>query len=88
MLSGLRDELGNATCDEQRVQSLVLAAREHGVPEPSIQQVLAERTQVTANGVEIPVPSREDFDALVRKVAPPEGRKRLGEIDRPPGRSE
>ena len=37
---------------------------------------------------EIPIPTKGDFDAAMRKVAPPAGRKRLGGKDQPPGRSE
>jgi len=36
----------------------------------------------------VPVPSREDFDRLVRKVAGPGLRKRPDETDPPPQRSE
>jgi hypothetical protein len=42
-----------------------------------------EPTQTTPKGLEIPVPQREDFDAMVRKVAPPAGRKRPAETDPP-----
>jgi hypothetical protein len=39
--------------------------------------------------VEIPVPTRGEFDALVKKVAPgPAGRKRPAGKDRPPAQSE
>lgn len=40
--------------------------------------------------IEVPIPSREDFDRLVRKVAvrPDELRTPLGEKDAPPDRSD
>ena len=45
--------------------------------------------QTTPKGLEIDVPEREEFDALVRKVAgPPAGRKRPAETDQPPEQSE
>ena len=45
--------------------------------------------QTTPKGLEIDVPTREDFDALVRKTAgPPAGRKRPAETDPPPAQSE
>jgi hypothetical protein len=47
-----------------------------------------ERKQKTDKGLEIPVPSKGDFDAAMKKVAPPAGRKRPGGKDRPPERSE
>lgn len=40
-------------------------------------------TQPTPAGQEIPVPTRAEFDELVRKVAPPAGRKRPAETDEP-----
>lgn len=46
------------------------------------------RKQKTDKGLEIPVPSKGDFDAAMRKVAPPAGRKRPDEKDQPPKRSE
>lgn len=38
--------------------------------------------------VEIPVPTRGEFDDFVKKVAPPAGRKRPGGKAQPPERSE
>jgi hypothetical protein len=45
-------------------------------------------TQRTPRGKEIPVPSREDFDQSVKKVAGAGSRKRPDEKRRPPERSE
>jgi hypothetical protein len=47
-----------------------------------------ELTQTTPAGEEIPVPTREEFDEFVRKVAPPAGRKRPAETDQPPEQSD
>jgi hypothetical protein len=47
-----------------------------------------ERKQKTDKGLEIPVPTKGDFDVALSKVAPPAGRKRLVEKDRPQKRSE
>lgn len=49
-----------------------------------------QRTQpAKGKPVEIPVPTRGEFDELVRKVAgPPEGRKPPDEKDPPPERSD
>jgi hypothetical protein len=48
-----------------------------------------EPKQTTPAGHEIPIPTRGDFDELVRKVAPPPGsRKRPDETDQPPEQSE
>jgi len=48
-----------------------------------------EPKQTTPAGHEIAIPEREDFDHMVRKVAPPPGgRKRPDETDAPPERSE
>ena len=44
--------------------------------------------QKTAKGLEIPVPTKGDFDAAMSKVAPPAGRKRPGGKDRPQKQSE
>lgn len=42
------------------------------------------RKQKTEKGLEIPVPTKGDFDAALSKVAPkPASRKRPGEKDRP-----
>lgn len=38
--------------------------------------------------VEIPIPTKGDFDAAMERVAPPIGRKRPGEKDRPQKQSE
>jgi hypothetical protein len=46
------------------------------------------RKQKTDKGLEIPVPTKGEFDADLAKVAPPVGRKRPAEKDRPPKRSE
>lgn len=45
------------------------------------------KKQKTDKGLEIPVPTKGDFDAAMRKVAPPVGRKRPDEKDRPQKRS-
>ena len=42
-----------------------------------------EPTQITPAGNEIRVPSRDEFEEFVRKVAPPAGRKRPAETDEP-----
>ena len=48
-----------------------------------------EPKQTTPAGHEIPIPEREDFDRMVKKVAgPPSGRKRPDETDRPPEQSD
>jgi hypothetical protein len=48
-----------------------------------------EPKQTTPAGHRIRVPSREDFDRLVKKIAPPpRGRKPPAETDEPPERSE
>gem|GEM_PF-6736348 len=49
---------------------------------------MAKRKQKTDKGLEIPVPSKGDFDAAMRKVAPPAGRKRPDEKDLPQKRCE
>lgn len=46
------------------------------------------RKQKTDKGLEIPVPSQGDFDAAMRKVAPPASRKRPDEKDPPQKQSE
>jgi hypothetical protein len=46
------------------------------------------KRQKTDKGFEIPIPTKGEFDAAMRKVAPPIGRKRPDEKDRPPKRSE
>jgi hypothetical protein len=48
----------------------------------------ARPVQETDKGLKIPVPTREEFDEFVRKVAgPPRGRKRPDESDSPPEQS-
>ncbi len=48
-----------------------------------------ERQQVTPAGHRIRIPSREEFERIVKKVAPPpRGHKRPAETDEPPERSE
>lgn len=42
-----------------------------------------QRKQKTEKGLEIPIPTKGDFDANLAKVAPPASRKRPGEKDRP-----
>lgn len=60
--------------------SLVLMAHRDGTDEPK---------QTTPAGLRIPIPTREDFERLVKKVAPsPAGRKRPDETDEPPEQSE
>lgn len=44
--------------------------------------------QKTAKGLEIPVPTKGEFDEAIRKVAPPAGRKRPAEKDQPREQSE
>jgi hypothetical protein len=47
-----------------------------------------EPKQTTPAGHEIPIPTRGDFDELVKKVAPPPaGRKRPADTDPPPEQS-
>ena len=47
-----------------------------------------ERKQKTPKGETIPIPKRGTFDAVLRKLAPPAGRKRPAEKDPPPEQSE
>jgi hypothetical protein len=48
-----------------------------------------EPKQTTPAGHRIPVPTRKDFDQMVKKVAPPPAvRKRPDATDAPPERSE
>jgi hypothetical protein len=42
-----------------------------------------KRKQRTTKGLEIPIPTKSDFDANLAKVAPPASRKRPGGKDRP-----
>ncbi len=53
----------------------------------SIPMEKRNKSQKTEKGLEIPVPSKGDFDSAMRKVAPPAGRKRPDEKDRPPKQS-
>lgn len=46
------------------------------------------RKEKTPKGLEVPVPTKGEFDAAMRKVAPPAGRKRPDEKDRPQKQSE
>lgn len=46
------------------------------------------RKEKTPKGLEVPVPTKGEFDAAMRKVAPPVGRKRPDEKDRPQKQSE
>jgi hypothetical protein len=43
-----------------------------------------EPEQTTPAGYRIPIPKREDFERMLRKLAPPAGRKRPDETDAPP----
>ena len=53
------------------------------------QEPRTQRTQPKkGEPVEIPVPTRGEFDAALAKVAPPAGHKRPDEKDRPPERSD
>ena len=45
------------------------------------------RKQKTEKGLEIPVPTKGDFDANLAKVAPPASRKRPAGKDQPPKQS-
>jgi hypothetical protein len=47
-----------------------------------------ESKQTTPAGHKIPIPKREDFERMLRKLAPPAGRKRPADSDEPPERSE
>lgn len=47
-----------------------------------------QKKQRTEKGLEIPVPTKGEFDNALAKVAPPAGRKRPAEKDRPPKQSE
>lgn len=44
--------------------------------------------QKTSKGLEIPVPTKGDFDAAIAKVAPPAGRKRPDDSGQPRKQSE
>jgi hypothetical protein len=46
------------------------------------------RKEKTPKGLEVPVPTKGEFDAAMEKVAPPVGRKRPDEKDRPQKQSE
>lgn len=47
-----------------------------------------EPKQTTPAGHTIPIPTRGDFDQMVKKIAPPTGRRRPDETDEPPEQSE
>jgi hypothetical protein len=47
-----------------------------------------QKTEKTPKGLEVPVPTKGEFDAAMKKVAPPAGRKRPDGKDRPPQQSE
>jgi hypothetical protein len=47
-----------------------------------------EPKQTTPAGQKIPIPKREDFERMVRKLAWPAGRKRPAATDEPPEQSE
>jgi hypothetical protein len=49
---------------------------------------MGKRNQKTDKGLEIPVPSKGDFDAALSKVAPPASRKRPDEKGPPQKQSE
>jgi hypothetical protein len=46
------------------------------------------KRQKTDKGLEIPIPTKGDFDAAMRKVAPPKDRKHPAGKDRPQQQSE
>jgi hypothetical protein len=46
-------------------------------------EAMKRRKEKTPKGLEVPVPTKGEFDAAMRKVAPPAGRKRPDEKDRP-----
>jgi hypothetical protein len=45
------------------------------------------RKEKTPKGLEVPVPTKGEFDAAMRKVAPPVGHRPPDEKDRPPQQS-
>jgi hypothetical protein len=56
---------------------------------PAYTQTMARRrTQKTEKGLDIPVPSKGDFDSAMKTVAPPAGRRRPDGKDRPQKKSE
>jgi hypothetical protein len=57
--------------------------RQRAKPKPKGGAPSPGATQITPGGQEIPVPTRDDFDSFVRKVAPPAGRKRPAETAEP-----
>lgn len=76
------DQLGRfLLISRERVAQIEKRAREKLADQP---------TQTTPKGLEIPVPTREAFDGLVRKVAGggPAGRKRPDETASPRERSD
>lgn len=54
----------------------------------SVAMTKKQKTEKTEKGLEVPVPTKGDFDAAMKKVAPPAGRKRPDGKDRPPQQSE
>lgn len=65
----------------------LLSTKVGASPAAYTQQMAKRRTQKTEKGLEIPVPSKGDFDSAMKKVAPPAGRRRPDEKDRPPKQS-
>ena len=56
---------------------------------PEAEQPLSSmRVQTLPSGEQTPVPTRGEFEDVVRKVALPAGRKRPGETDQPRERSD
>ena len=49
----------------------------------SVAMAKKQKTERTPKGLKVPVPTKGDFDAAMRKVAPPAGRKRPGGKDPP-----
>lgn len=54
----------------------------------SLGEMAKRRKERTPKGLEVPVPTKGEFDAAMKKVAPPVGRRRPDEKDRPPQQSE
>lgn len=65
-----------------------LTAIDSAWPQHVIRLTEGGSMQKTDKGLEIPVPTKGEFDAAMRKVAPPAGRKRPDEKDRPQKQSE
>lgn len=51
-------------------------------------EMVERRKERTPKGLEVPVPTKGEFDAAMKKIAPPVGRKRPDAKDRPPQQSE